>query len=95
LIKIKQRNRLRMKTITKMNDALFVHLSSDAYDLNIIHKRSLIFKITSQEKISFYGELLSLKKDFMQSNTIVSHHYLIIVDINLTWTIYCIKTIVE
>jgi len=84
-----------MKTITQMNDSLFVHLSNDRYDLSIVHIKRVIFKIRSEEKISYYGELLSIKKDFMQKNTTVSHHYLIIVDINCAWSIYCIKTIEE
>lgn len=84
-----------MNTITRINDGLFVHLSNHAYDLNVIHKTTPTFKITTQQKICFYGELLSLRKDFMQANTIVSHHYLIVVDVDLNWSIYCIKTVVE
>lgn len=82
-----------MRTITQLGESTLIHLSSNRYYLNIIHRVRANYRISSEEKIAFYAELPTLKKEFMQKNTVVAHYYVILVDVNFNWSIYCVKSI--
>lgn len=82
-----------MKTTLQLADSLILQLSSDRFDLTVANAGSQVFKIRSDEKISYFCVLPELRREYMEKNTTVVYHFVMIVDTTLAWSIFCIKSL--
>ena len=80
-----------IESTVQLEPELVVNLSSDNYDLTVVHHSKAHYKISSEEKIVFFKILPSLQQQFMERNMTVTYHYIFMVDVQLQWAIYCIN----
>lgn len=55
----------------------------------------MVYRITSEEKIVYYGEIKGMRKMFMERNATVGHYYVVMVDCNFGWSLFRVKSVEE
>jgi hypothetical protein len=80
------------RRIIRIDEGLLAYIGKNEYQINIVTQDKSEYQIKSEEKIVHCVVLETLRKSYMQKNSVVNYCYLMIVDRRFTWTVFRVKS---
>ncbi len=81
----------RNSKIIQLGEKILAIVCNNNYQVNIVFSGKMTWRINSDESIVLCTSIKFMEKTYMEKNSVVNYHYLIVVDRKFSWTITRVK----